>query len=145
MIKGFFFIVLLQLIFVSSFNAQESNTFGYTGTIGPLKTELIMRLSISKDECIYDFEGSYFSKKLNRDLTLKATLKPCENEKEDPDKKITFTEYDGEVITGTLILSGIGEASCNGTWISPNGKKKQVVHFVAIREKEEPKEKEKKK
>jgi hypothetical protein len=76
-------------------------------------------------------------------MILKATLKPCENENEDPDKKITLTEYDGDVVTGTLVLAGIGEVSCNGNWISPNGKKKMIAHFVAIKEKEETKEKKK--
>jgi hypothetical protein len=76
-------------------------------------------------------------------MILKATLKPCENENEDPDKKITLTEYDGDLVTGSLVLTGIGEVSCNGNWISPNGKKKITVHFVAIKEKEIPKEKKK--
>ncbi len=138
------FTPIFFLLFLSFLTrAQETNTFGYTGTIGTLKTELILKLSISKDECIYEFEGSYFNKKLNKDMILKATLKPCENEKEDPDKKITLTEYDGDVVTGTLVLSGIGEVSCNGNWISPNGKKKMIAHFVAIKEKEEPKTKKK--
>lgn len=135
-----FFILFLSYNYL---NAQESNSFGYSGTIGTLKTELILNLTISKDECIYEFEGSYFNKKLNKDMILKATLKPCENENEDPDKKITLTEYDGDVVTGTLVLSGIGEVSCNGNWISPNGKKKMIAHFVAIKEKEEPKTKKK--
>jgi len=135
-----FFILFLSYNYL---NAQEANSFGYSGTIGTLKTELILNLTISKDECIYEFEGSYFNKKLNKDMILKATLKPCENENEDPDKKITLTEYDGDVVTGTLVLSGIGEVSCNGNWISPNGKKKMIAHFVAIREKEMPKEKKK--
>lgn len=136
--------VLTILFFIiSNSNAQESTTFGYKGNIGTLKTELILKLDISKDECTYVFLGSYFNSKLNKDFTLKATLKPCENEKDDPDKKITLTEYDGDVITGTITLSGIGELSCNGTWTSPNGKKKQTVHFVALKETAEPKEKKK--
>lgn len=135
--------IFFMLLFSFFTAAQETNTFGYNGTIGTLKTELILKLSISKDECIYEFEGSYFNKKLNKDMVLKATLKPCENENEDPDKKITLTEYDGDLITGTMVLTGIGEVSCNGNWISPNGKKKMIAHFVAIREKEVPKEKKK--
>jgi hypothetical protein len=135
--------IFFMLLFSFFTVAQETNTFGYNGTIGTLKTELILKLSISKDECIYEFEGSYFNKKLNKDMILKATLKPCENENEDPDKKITLTEYDGDLITGTMVLTGIGEVSCNGNWISPNGKKKMIAHFVAIREKEVPKEKKK--
>jgi hypothetical protein len=137
---------VLPLIFMLSFiqiKAQQKHSFGYNGNIGTLKTELLMNLTISKDECVYTFEGTYFNKKLNKDLILKATLKPCENEKEDPDKKITFTEFDGDVITGTMILSGIGELTCSGTWISPNGKKKQLVKFVAIKDKEETKAKKK--
>ena len=137
--------ITLSIFLVYNSKAQNTNSFGYIGTIGTLKTELILKLTISKDECTYDFEGSYFNKKLNKDFILKRTLKPCENENDDPDKKITLTEYDGEIVTGTITLTGIGEASCNGTWISPNGKKKQIVHFVAIRDKEEIKEKEKKK
>jgi hypothetical protein len=137
-------IFLTCFLFLCSISyAQETNTFSYNGTIGTLKTELIIKLSISKDECVYEFEGTYFNKKTNKDMVLKATLKPCENEKDDPDKKITLTEYDGDLVTGTVVLTGIGELSCNGTWISPNGKKKQIVHFVAIKEKEEPKEKKK--
>jgi hypothetical protein len=141
--KAFLSTIFLLLFTGIYTNAQETNTFGYTGTIGTLKTELILKLSISKDECIYEFEGSYFNKKLNKDMILKATLKPCENENEDPDKKITLTEYDGDLVTGTLVLTGIGEVSCNGNWISPNGKKKITAHFVAIKEKEIPKEKKK--
>lgn len=138
------FITMLFLMFFSILiKAQESNAFGYTGSIGTLKTELILKLSISKDECIYEFEGSYFNKKSNKDMMLKATLKPCENENEDPDKKITLTEYDGDLVTGTMVLTGIGEVSCNGNWISPNGKKKMIVHFTAIREKGDTKEKKK--
>ncbi len=141
--KAFLSTIFLLLFTGIYTTAQETNIFGYTGTIGTLKTELILKLSISKDECIYEFEGSYFNKKLNKDMILKATLKPCENENEDPDKKITLTEYDGDLVTGTLVLTGIGEVSCNGNWISPNGKKKITAHFVAIKEKEIPKEKKK--
>ena len=83
--------ILSTIIFILFFAlftfSQETNTFGYTGTIGTLKTELILKLSISKDECIYEFEGSYFNKKTNKDMILKATLKPCENENEDPDNE----------------------------------------------------------
>lgn len=136
-------LILFVLIYTFKTNAQETNSFGYTGTIGTLKTELIINLTISKDQCTYEFEGSYFNKKLNKEMTLKAILKPCDNENEDPDKKITLTEYDGELTTGTLVLNGIGEVSCNGNWISPNGKKKMIAHFTAIRDKEPPKEKKK--
>jgi hypothetical protein len=141
--KTIFTTIFFLLIIGISSNAQVSNSFGYSGTIGTLKTELILNLTISKDECTYEFEGSYFNKKLNKDMILKATLKPCENEREDPNKNITLTEFDGDVVTGTLVLTGIGEVSCNGNWISPNGKKKMIAHFVAIREKEVPKEKKK--
>ena len=141
--KTIFTTIFFLLIIGISSNAQVSNSFGYSGTIGTLKTELILNLTSSKDECTYEFEGSYFNKKLNKDMILKATLKPCENEREDPNKNITLTEFDGDVVTGTLVLTGIGEVSCNGNWISPNGKKKMIAHFVAIREKEVPKEKKK--
>ena len=141
--KAIFPIIFTLLFLGINLNAQVSNSFGYTGTIGTLKTELILNLTISKDECTYEFEGSYFNKKLNKDMILKSILKPCDNESEDPNKKITLTEYDGDVVTGTLVLTGIGEVSCNGNWISPNGKKKMIAHFVAIREKEVPKEKKK--
>ena len=141
--KNLNLLFFIFFLIINQSTAQETNTFGYTGTIGTLKTELILKLSISKDECIYEFEGTYFNKKINKDMILKATLKPCENENEDPDKKITLTEYDGDLVTGTLVLTGIGEVSCNGNWISPNGKKKITAHFVAIKEKEIPKEKKK--
>jgi hypothetical protein len=131
-------LILFTLIFFSTLTltAQQNLDFGYNGALGTLKTELIIHLSISKDECVYSFEGSYFNKKLNKDLILKAVLNPCENEKEDPNKKITLTEYDGDVVTGTMILSGIGEVSCSGTWISPNGKKRIPVKFVALKDEE---------
>ena len=60
------FPTIFTLLFLGiNLNAQVSNSFGYTGTIGTLKTELILNLTISKDECTYEFEGSYFNKKLN--------------------------------------------------------------------------------
>lgn len=139
--KNILSIIILVLFFVLSTFSQQTNTFGYSGTIGTLKTELIIKLTISKDECNYEFEGSYFNKKTNKDMLLKATLNPCENESEDPNKKITLTEFDGDLITGKLELSGIGEISCKGIWTSPNGKKKMIVNFIAI--KETPKEKKK--
>jgi hypothetical protein len=141
--KNLNLLFFIFFLIINQSNAQVSNSFGYTGTIGTLKTELILNLTISKDECIYEFEGTYFNKKINKDMILKATLKPCENESEDPNKNIKLTEYEGDVVTGTLVLSGIGEVSCNGNWISPNGKKKMIAHFVAIRDKDVPKEKKK--
>jgi hypothetical protein len=125
-------LLLFCVLLINTIAFSQEESFQYKGTIGTVKTELALKLTISKDGCIYAFEGNYFNKKLNKDLQLKATLNPCKNDKENPDEKITLNELDGETITGTFVLNGIGEHSCYGTWISPNGKKKLPVKFLMV-------------
>lgn len=132
MLKNSIYIILFH--FFTNFTLSQSQSFNYKGTIGSVPTEMTMVVSVSKDGCIFTFDGTYFNKRLKKELEIKTTLNPCKNEKENPDEKITLLEYNNDTISGSFQLKGIGEYNCSGNWISKNGKRKTPARFTLKKE-----------
>lgn len=132
MLKYIIHLFIIQLF--TNFYFGQSQSYNYKGTIGSTPTELTMVVSVSKDGCLFTFDGKYYHKRLQKELELKTTLNPCKNEKENPDEKITLIEYNNDTISGSFQLKGIGEYSCYGTWISKNGKRKTPARFTLKKE-----------
>ena len=123
-------ISIFILLFSTQLSFAQSQEFKYKGKIGAAPTEMTMVVSVSKDGCVFTFDGTYYHKRLQKDLVIKTTLNPCKNDKENPDEKITLIEYNNDTISGSFQLKGIGEHNCYGMWISKNGKRKTPANFT---------------
>jgi hypothetical protein len=119
-------LLLLSLLFVSLNSFSQADTLKYKGTFNSIPTIFKFVITVTNKGCLVSFDGSYFSKKLKKDITFSGKFDSCGKDA-DPDAAI--------LMIGKFLFYNIGEEKCLGEWVSADEKKHANLNLLLQKEK----------
>ena len=125
---------LLSILFLSFSSFSQADTLKYKGTFNGVPTLFKFVITITNKGCLLTFNGSYFNKKLKKDVTFTGKFESCEKNA-DPDAPILMDEMNGDIMLGKFLFYNIGEEKCLGEWVSADEKKHANLNLILQKEK----------
>lgn len=127
-------LLLLSILLLSFRSFSQEDTLKYKGTFNGVPTLFKFVITITNKGCLLTFNGSYFNKKLKKDVTFTGKFESCEKNA-DPDAPILMDEMNGDVMLGKFLFYNIGEEKCLGEWVSADEKKHTNLNLILQKEK----------
>lgn len=127
-------LVLFALLFISSQVFSQADTLKYKGTFNGIPTVFKFVITVTNKGCLLTFDGTYFSKKLKKDITFTGKFDSCAKHA-DPDAPILMDEMNGDILLGKFLFYNIGDEKCLGEWVSVDEKKHANLNLTLMKEK----------
>ena len=127
-------ILFLALLFVGSSIFAQADTLKYKGTFNGIPTLFKFVVTVTNKGCLISFDGSYFSKKLKKDITFSGKFDSCAKHA-DPDAPILMDEMNGDIVLGKFLFYNIGAEKCLGEWVSADEKKHANLNLILQKQK----------
>ncbi len=127
-------LVLFALLFISYQAFSQGDTLKYKGTFNGIPTVFKFVITVTNKGCLLTFDGTYFSKKLKKDITFNGKFDSCAKHA-DPDAPILMDEMNSDVLIGKFLFYNIGAEKCLGEWVSADEKKHSNLNLILLKDK----------
>jgi hypothetical protein len=126
--------LIIAFLLLSSQAFSQADTLKYKGTHNGVPTLFKFVITVTEKGCLLTFDGTYYSKKLKKDITFSGQFNSCAKHA-DPDAPIHMDEKNGDVVIGKFLFFNIGDEKCLGEWVSADEKKHENLNLILVKEK----------